>query len=114
MSVKYYKDLLSTRTLFFPRYDNLSDQFEGSLGYVNPDRLVEEVKSRLKQDGMPLKFRALNLLEELEPVFYHSFLKGFTFVNCWHQSVEESFHMWKVHGTKGVMIKSDLSSLKAA
>ena len=112
ISVEHYKDLLSTDTLFFPRYDELSDRFEGSLDHVDPDKLEQEVTSQLRQGDMPLKFRALNLLEELEPMFYHSFLKDFTFASCWHQSVEESFHMWQVHGKKGIMIKSDLSSLK--
>ena len=114
MSLKHYKDLLSTNTLFFPRYDRLSDRFEGSLNHVDPDRLQEEVTRQLRQGDMPWKFRALNLLEELEPMFYHSFLKDFTFVSCWHQSVEESLHMWQVYGERGIMIKSDLSSLKSS
>lgn len=114
MSLEHYKDLLSTNTLFFPRYDRLSDRFEGSLNHVDPDRLQGEVTRQLRQGDMPWKFRALNLLEELEPMFYHSLLKDFTFVSCWHQSVEESFHMWQVYGERGVMIKSDLSSLKSS
>ena len=114
MSLKHYKDLLSTNTLFFPRYDRLSDRFEGSLNHVDPDRLQEEVTDRLRQRDMPWKFRALNFLQELEPMFYHSFLKDFTFVSCWHQSVVESFHMWQVYGERGIMIKSDLSSLKSS
>ena len=114
MSLKHYKDLLSTNTLFFPRYDRLSDRFEGSLNHVDPDRLQGEVTRQLRPGDMPWKFRALNLLAELEPMFYHSFLKDFTFVSCWHQSVEESFHMWQVYGERGIMIKSDLSSLKSS
>ena len=114
MSLKHYEDLLSTNTLFFPRYDRLSDRFEGSLNHVNPDRLEEEVTRQLRQEDMSRTCRALNLLEALEPMFYHSFLKNFTFVSCWHQSVEESFHMWQVYGGRGVMIKSDLSSLKSS
>ena len=114
MSLKHYEDLLSTNTLFFPRYDRLSDRFEGSLNHVNPDRLEEEVTRQLRQEDMSRTCRALNLLEALEPMFYHSFLKNFTFVSCWHKSVEESFHMWQVYGGRGVMIKSDLSSLKSS
>lgn len=114
MSVERYKDLLSTNTLFFPRYDGLSDKFEGSLAHVSPDKLQGEVTRQLRQGDMPWKFKALNLLEELEPMFYHSFLKDFTFVSCWHQSVEESFHMWQLYGERGIMIKSDLSSLKSS
>ena len=115
ISVERYRDLLSTNTLFFPRYNKLGDEFEGSLDHVDPDKLGQEVTNQLRQQSdMPLKFKALNLLEELEPMFYHSFLKDFTFASCWHQGVEESFHMWQVHGEKGVMIKSDLSSLESS
>lgn len=114
MSLEHYKDLLSTNTLFFPRYDTLSDRFEGSLNHVDPDRLQGEVTRQLRQEDVSRGCRALNLLEGLEPMFYHSFLKDFTFVSCWHQNVEESFHMWQVYGGRGVMIKSDLSSLKSS
>ena len=114
ISLEHYENLLSTNTLFFPRYDRLSDRFEGSLNHVNPDRLQEEVTRQLRQEDMSRRCRALNLLEALEPMFYHSFLKDFTFVSCWHKSVEESFHMWQVYGGRGVMIKSDLSSLKSS
>lgn len=115
MDVKKYKDLLSTKTLFLPRYDTLGDMFEGSLGYVPPGKLIEQRTKRLSriasrpQQGNTL---AREFLETFEPLLYHNFLRNFTFVSCWHQSEKESALMWKMYAKKGVMVKSDLSSLK--
>lgn len=114
MSVNRYKNLLSTRTLFFPRYDNLGDKFEGSLGYVDQRRLEHELIDQLLSGNIPLKTVAENTLESLEPMLYHSFLKNFTFASCWHSSTGESFLMWQVYAKKGIMVKSDLSSLKSS
>ncbi len=115
MDVKKYKDLLSTKTLFLSRYDNLGDMFEGSLGYVPPGKLIEQRTERLNRIArMPQQRNTLarEFLEAFEPLFYHKFLRNFTFVSCWHQSEKESALMWKMYAQKGVMVKSDLSSLK--
>ncbi len=115
MNLKKYKDLLSTRTLFFPRYDNLGDPYEGCLGHIPTDKLIEKQTERLKRIGaMPQQPKTLarEFLETFEPLLYHNFLRDFTFVSCWHQSEVESMPMWKMYAEKGIMIKSDLSSLK--
>ncbi|MYB92516.1 hypothetical protein F4054_05440 [Candidatus Poribacteria bacterium] len=117
MDVKKYRDLLSTKTLFLPRYDNLGDMFEGSLGYVPAGKLIEQRTERLKRiTQMPQQGNTIarEFLEAFEPLFYHKFLRNFTFVSCWHQSEKESALMWKMYAQKGVMIKSDLSSLKSS
>ena len=114
MSVQRYKDLLSTRTLFFPRYDNLGDEYEGSLSYVDPRKLENELIDQLLPGNVPLKTVAQNVIESLEPMLYHSFLKTFTFASCWHKSSVESSLMWQVYAKKGIMIKSNLSSLKTS
>ena len=115
MNVRRYKDLLSTRTLFFPRYNNLGDKFEGAfLSFVDPRKLEQELISQLLPGNIPLKTVAQNTLESLESMLYHSFLKNFTFASCWHRSAEESFLMWQVYAKKGIMVKSDLSSLKSS
>lgn len=117
MDVKKYKDLLSTKTLFLPRYDNLGDMFEGSLGYVPPGKLIDQRTERLNRiTRMPQQGNTLarKFLEAFEPLLYHKFLRNFTFVSCWHQSVKESALMWKMYAKRGVMVKSDLSSLKSS
>ena len=114
MSIDKYNDLLSTGTLFFPRYNNLGDPYEGSLGHIPRDKLIEKQTKRLGRiTAMPLQPETLarEFLETFEPLLYHDFLREFTFVSCWHQSEIESMPMWKMYAERGIMIKSDLSSL---
>lgn len=117
MSIDKYYNLLSTGTLFFPHYNNLGDPYEGSLGHIPKDQLIEKQTKRLGRiTAMPLQFQTLarEFLETFEPLLYHDFLRHFTFVSCWHQSDIESMPMWKMYGKGGVMIKSDLSSLESS
>ena len=122
MDIEKYKDLLSTKTLYFPRYDQFEDKLEGSMqDYVNPDKLVDQRAQGLRRmDGTAQdeKTIARTALETVEPVLYENFLQNFTFVSCWHQGVKESSLMWKTYAEKdkqrGIMIKSDLSSLKSS
>lgn len=120
MDIEKYKDLLSTKTLYFPRYDQFEDKLEGSmLDYVNPERLVYQCTERLRRiNGTPQdeRFLAWAYLDTFDQALYEKFLRNFTFVSCWHQGVEESSLMWKTYAEKdkqsGVMIKTDLSSLR--
>ena len=118
MSIGKYYNLLSTGTLFFPRYNNLGDPYEGSLGYIPIDELIKKQTKRLGRiTAMPLQPQTLarEFLETFEPLLYHNFLQDFTFVSCWHQSETESMPMWKMYAADdGVMIKSDLSSLEGS
>ena len=117
MSIGKYYNLLSTGTLFFPHYNNLGDPYEGSLGHIARDKLIEKQTKRLGRiTAMPLQRETLarEFLETFEPLLYHDFLRDFTFVNCWHQSDMESMPMWKMYAERGVMIKSDLSSLESS
>ena len=115
MSVEKYKDLLSTRKLFLPRYDQFEDKLEGTLGYVPPRKLIQEFTERLKRiASMPQsgKVLAQEFLDAFEPPLYYKLLQRFTFVSCWHHGEQESPLMWKAYAPEGVIIKSDLSSLK--
>lgn len=115
MSIEKYKDLLSTGKLFLPRYDQFEDKLEGTLGYVPPGNLIQEFIERLKRiASMPQsgKVLAQEFLEAFEPALYHNLLQNFTFVSCWHKGAQESPLMWKAYAPEGVVIKSDLSSLK--
>ncbi len=115
MSLDRYKDLLSSNTLFFSRYDTLGDMYEGSLGHVNPDELTKEFISLMtkSEHGNNYKSKIKEVLEKGEKTYYHTYLKEFTYANCWHQYIGESSFMWKMYAQeKGVMIITDLSSLK--
>ena len=117
MSVEKYEDLLSTRKLFFPRYNQFEDEFEGSLGYVPPNELINEYTERLDRIlsmRLPGKASAQEFLDAFEPALYNNLLRNFTFVSCWHQGEQESPLMWKAYAPEGVIIKSDLSSLKSS
>ena len=122
MDIKKYKDLLSTKTLYFPRYDQFEDKLEGSMqDCVPPKKLIYqrtreiERMSANSQDG---KMVVLKVLESVEPILYESFLKNFTFLSCWHRGSNESSLMWKTYAQKGIqkgiMVISDLSSLKSS
>ncbi len=114
MDINKYKDLLSTKTLFLPRYDILGDPYEGCLGHIPIDKLIEKQTNRFSRiTAMPLESDTLarEFLEAFEPILYHDFLRKFTFVSCWHQSDRESMPMWKMYAERGIMIKTDLSSL---
>lgn len=110
--------MLSTGTLFFPRYDKLGDPYEGSLGHIPTDKLIEKQTEKLGRiTTKPLQTHTLarEFLETFEPLLYHDFLREFTYVSCWHKSEIESMPMWKMYAKeKGIMIKSDLSSLKSS
>lgn len=112
-----YENLISTKTLFFSRYDNFEDKFEGSLGLVPPKILTDRHTERLRQvTSMPqdAKTLAREFLQEFEPLLYQNFLRNLTFINCWHLGKKESSLMWKIYASKGIMIKTDLHSLKCA
>lgn len=117
ISIEKYYDLLSTGTLFFPHYNNLGDPYEGSLGHIPTDELMKKQTARFGRiTAMPLESKTLTreFLETFEPLLYHDFLRKFTFVSCWHQSEIESMPMWRMYAERGVMIKSDLSSLESS
>ena len=122
MDIEKYRDLLSTKTLYFPRYDQFKDKLEGSMqDYVLPDKLAYQLAQGLRgMDGTAQdeKIIARTALETVEPALYENFLQNFTFVNCWHRGVKESSLMWKTYAEKdkqrGIMIKSDLSSLESS
>ena len=122
MDIEKYKDLLSTKSLYFPRYDQFEDKLEGSMqDYVSPEKLIHqrtreiERMSANSQDG---KMVTLKVLESVEPILYENFLKNFTFLSCWHRGSNESSLMWKTYAQKGIqkgiMVISDLSSLKSS
>ena len=119
MAIKYYRKLLSTQTLYFPRYDQFEDKLEGvMLDYIDPGKLTDQVSAGIRRiSGTPQDEKDLvqTILRDIDPVLYEKFLQNFTFVSCWHRGMEESSLMWKTYAEKdkqgGIMIKSDLSSL---
>lgn len=119
MGIDKYRDLLSTQTLYFPRYDQFEDKLEGAmLDYIDPNKLAHQVTAGIRRiSGTPQDEKDLvsTILKDIDPVLYEKFLQKFTFVSCWHRGVEESSLMWKRYAEKdkqgGIMIKSDLSSL---
>ena len=122
MDIEKYKDLLATKTLYFPRYDQFEDKLEGSMqDWVHPNKLVDQITQGQRQIGGMVqdgKIIVRTILECLEPILYEKFLQNFTFVSCWHRGIVESSLMWKAYAEKdkqkGIMIKSDLSSLESS
>lgn len=121
MDIDKYRDLLSTKTLYVPRYDKLGDGLEGSMqDCMDTKEAASQLTQGLRrisgtaQDATHI---ARTLLECFDPALYENFLQNFTFVSCWHRGVKESSLMWKTYTEKnkqgGIMIKSDVSSLES-
>ena len=72
MDVEKYKDLLDTKTLYFPRYDQFEDKLEGCMqDYVHPDKLAYQRAQGLRRmDGTAQdeKIIVRTALETVEPV----------------------------------------------
>ena len=122
MNIKKYRDLLSTKTLYFSRYDKLGDELEGSMqNCMDTNKLAYQLTQGLRRisgTAQDEKHIVRTILEAVEPVLYENFLQNFTFVSCWHRGVKESSLMWKTYTEKdkpgGIMIKSDLSLLTSS
>lgn len=91
MNFAKYSSLLDRRSLFFARADTLDDPFEGSVTEATP-RLPGE-----HSGGLVALRRAM---------------RSNVFVNCWHESDEESAAMWKLYARDaGIAVRSTFANL---
>lgn len=91
MDFTKYISLLDRRALFFARADTLDDPYEGSVTAATP-RLPGE-----HTGGLVALRRAM---------------RSNIFVNCWHESDNESAAMWKLYARDaGIAVRSTFTSL---
>ena len=101
MDLTKFMSVLETGSLYFARSDSLGDPFEGSLTRMN-----EVLQPLMYQDTIPE-----HILRGLSQ--YRQDLRFQTFVNCWHESDNESAAMWKIYSREydGIAVKTTFEAL---
>jgi hypothetical protein len=82
--------MLDHSALYFPVLAALDDELEGALPRLPP-------KATAREKEYPWKVWRYN--------------RAAIFVNCWHNSPDESAAMWKIYGNQGVAIRTTLALL---
>jgi hypothetical protein len=83
LDVAKFLDFIHNHTLFFSRGDQFEDKFEGAF----TDSLKHGIELAYKENNIDFSY------EE-----FRSRLRERVFVNCWHQSVDDSMAMWSISG----------------
>jgi len=102
--------LLSSRSLYFPRLDQLDDPFEGSLSKAEFDHWKEVAEAGERDGTLPAhwKGRYLDIL-----LGNSRRARKAVYVNCWHLSDSESEAMWRLYSPsgQGVAVQSSYETL---
>ena len=101
MDLIKFMSLLETSSLFFARSDKLGDPFEGSLTRMN-EVLQPHMYPFANWEDASRVLSKLRQEKRLE-----------TFVNCWHESENESAAMWKIYSREydGIAVKTTFEAL---
>lgn len=102
MTIDKFLYLLTESKLYFCRVDRLSDSWEG----VWPVKFIEVLRS----DQVREEYRTL----WQDITRWQKWLRGATYVNCWHLGEHESAAMWTLYAGYGasIAIRSRVSRLK--
>jgi len=105
MDFTKFVSIISKKTLFFTRADQLDDKFEGSLSKHILDPSIEEKATQEQR-------LQLNKTRERLSSFYKSQRKEIA-INCWHMNEYESAAMWKLYlkSDEGIAIQSTYRKL---
>ena len=76
-------DFIHNHTLFFSRGDQFEDKFEGSF----TDSLKHAIELSYKDNNIDFSYAE-----------FRRRLRERVFVNCWHQSADDSMAMWSIYG----------------
>lgn len=110
--------ILKEESLRFTRSDNFDDPFEGELPRKNKAELPTDQEID-RPDYFIYNGRSKRGSSHWEPSNQMSTIQTYreiTFINCWHQEMKEQSTLWRanVAPKEGVVIKSDVQSLKTA
>jgi hypothetical protein len=96
-----FVDFLETRALFFCRGDQFEDRFEGAFTHSQRDAIRSAY--------------ALNKISYTYEEFKKE-LRQRVFLNCWHNSRDDSMAMWKIYGKSpcAVALTTTVGRLKEA
>lgn len=129
MDFAKFVSLLQHKAIYFSRADMLGDKFEGASGIVERQEewdnfYLEFFREAIRTvpDGSGEKMLAVDverqaqsLLQSLRDAAQKD--RERYFVSCWHAGLEESEALWRLYcppNTTGVVIKSNVSSLRSA
>lgn len=109
MDTMKFISLLIEQKLFFCRMDKLTDQYEGTVPFLNMEReylRIRNIDFMSHQQAETIFNKSMNSIIEF---------KKFTLLNCWTIDDKESFALWKIYlnnDDKGIAIKSTVKRLK--
>ena len=107
MSFAKYCSLLQSKQLYFASTDSFDDQWEGSHDLWSAAGIeLISFFNKVKWNGMSLK----DFSSE-----WNRWIRGWTYVNCWHMSDVDSEAMWKLYANDegAVAIQSTYDRLRS-
>ena len=105
--------LLQRAALYFPRLDQLSDPFEGSISRDEYNRIVAAAEDGERRGTLPEKWRG----RYFDVLMANArMMRKSTYVNCWHFNGYESEAMWRLYAASGyaVALQSTYTRLVSA
>lgn len=104
--------MLSNRSLFFSRADELDDSWEGALSPVD----VRRGWRRLRKWGQHERDGGQSYCKRWNDRFAacQNELRRRVYVSCWHRNPGESLAMWKLYADKGIAVQTTVARLKDA
>ncbi len=84
-----FLDFLHNHTLFFSRGDQFEDKFEGAF----TDSLKHSIERSYQENKIDFTYDE-----------FRRRLRERVFVNCWHQSVDDSMAMWSISGRSSCFV----------
>lgn len=107
MDIPKYLHMLTTKTLWFARADQLGDPFEGSTTRNTMEEWVEYLRENISPESVQ------NLLDSRSSDSI-SIVKH-TYINSWHLSETESAAMWRLYKSDyGISVTTTLQRMKDA
>lgn len=95
-----FLDFIHNHTLFFSRGDQFGDKFEGAF----TDSLKHAIERSYQDNNIDFSYKE-----------FRRRLRECVFVNCWHQSIDDSMAMWSIYGRSScsVALTTTVHQLKA-
>jgi hypothetical protein len=110
MDLRYFEDMLRTKTLYCARLDRFDDQLEGTRTQRSFDRGMKHWIARYAAEhsmDIELSFPSALNVEDLS----RSISRQAVFASCWHKNKRQSSKMWRHYGQDAVAIQSTVGRL---
>ena len=124
-----FLELLISRSIHFTRSDLFDDPFEGTINQSTHQAYIQTVENGLREQSKPGVLRAYVKRKGEYIVFSEKpsdvgkalsetlfWIRGHTFVNCWHRNANESEAMWRLYCknlSEAVVIRTTVKKLAA-